>query len=562
MKTSLSYDHYYDYAELKAALEGFARRYPGLCSLESNCVTEKGREQFVMTITNKDAGAPLSKPGWYLDGNIHAGEVTSSMAALHFIDTLLTGYAEDDALRRVVDRYTVYVIPRVSPDGAEVYLRSPAHLRSVDRADAPKAGGLFPADLDGDGVIRSMRVPSPYGAWKKDPGDPSRLCLRSPSDTEGDFYDLYAEGLWEPGNTDEDNLQPKKPDWSLDFNRNFPFGWFPAPRQPGAGGYPLSNPECKALADFVIAHPNIGGAAIGHTSGGLLLYPPGTMPSAKAAPQDLKVLREIAAMGQEELGYLPLNIFDSFLSDQENYDSGAFDDWCYACRGIPAYTVEYWDLPGKAGVPIPWGSKEPESTAQKLQRFEACRAWVREHAPQYDLGWTAWEHPQFGPVEIGGLQSKFTLQNPPEAFLEAECQKATRFHLRFLQTLPRLTVDALSAKALGGGLYEIKATVGNLGYLPTNLTELGRSLKLNDPVKVRIEGAALLSGKQEEELGDLEGYSATAIAFYGNPSTLSKAAARKSVCWLLRAKPGDRITVKAGQSKAGTAEQSLLLPNE
>ena len=562
MKTSLSYDHYYDYAELKAALEGFARRYPKLCTLETNCVTEKGRSQFVMTVTNKDTGAPLSKPGWYLDGNIHAGEVTSSMAALHLIDTLLTGYGSDEALRRIVDRYTVYVIPRVSPDGAEVYLHSPAQLRSADRIKDPKAGGLFPADLDGDGVIRSMRVPSPYGAWKKDPDDPSRLCLRSPSDTEGDFFDLYAEGLCEDGDTDEDNLQPKKPDWSLDFNRNFPFGWFPAPRQPGAGDYPLSNPECKALADFVIAHPNIGGAAIGHTSGGLLLYPPGTMPSAKAAPQDLKVLREIAAMGQEELGYVPLNIFDSFLSDQENYDSGAFDDWCYQCRGIPAYTVEYWDLPGKAGVPFPWGSKEPESTAQQLQRFEACRAWVRENAPQYNLDWIPWEHPRLGPVEIGGLQSKFTLQNPPEAFLEAECQKASRFLLRFLQAMPRLTLEPLTAKALGGGIYEVKATVGNLGYLPTNLTELGRSLKLNDGVKLRIEGAALLSGKAEEELGDLEGYSATRFSFHGNPGTMSRAKARKSVCWLIRAKPGDRVTVKASQSKAGTAEQSLLLPSE
>ena len=561
MKTSLSYDHYYGYAELREALEGFAQRYPGLCTLESNCVTEKGREQFVMTVTNKETGEPLSKPGWYLDGNIHAGEVTSSMAALHFIDVLLTGYAEDETLRRIVDRYTVYVIPRVSPDGAEVYLRSPAHLRSVDRADSPKAGGLFPADLDGDGVIRSMRVPSPYGAWKKDEADPSRLCLRSPSDTEGVFYDLYTEGLWEPGG-DEENPQPKRPDWSLDFNRNFPFGWFPEPRQPGAGNYPLSNPECKALADFVIAHPNIGGAAIGHTSGGLLLYPPGTMPSAKAEPQDLKVLREIAGMGKEELGYEPLNIFDSFLSNQENYDSGAFDDWCYQCRGIPAYTVEYWDLPGKAGVPFPWGSKEPESAARKLERFEACRAWVRENAPQYDLDWTPCEHPFFGPVEIGGLQTKFTVQNPPEAFLEAECQKASRFHLRFLQAMPRLTVDSLSAKALGGGIYEIKAAVGNLGYLPTNLTELARSLKLNDGVKLCIEGAELLGGKPEEELGDLEGYSATALSFHGNPSTLSRAKACKGLCWIVRAKPGDRITVKASQSKAGTARQSLVLPSE
>ena len=224
--------------------------------------------------------------------------------------------------------------------------------------------------------------------------------------------------------------------------------------------------------------------------------------------------------------------------------------------------MEYWDLPGKAGNPYPWGSKEPETAAQQLERFEACRAWVREHAPRYALAWTPWEHPQLGPVEIGGLQSKYTIQNPPEEYLAAECEKATRFHLRFLQALPRLTVDALSAKALGGGIYEIKATVGNLGYLPTNLTELGRTLELNDPVKVRIEGAALLSGKAEEELGDLEGYSATRLSFHGNPATMAKAKARKSLRWLVRAESGARITVRACQSKAGTAEQSITVPVE
>ena len=102
----------------------------------------------------------------------------------------------------------------------------------------------------------------------------------------------------------------------------------------------------------------------------------------------------------------------------------------------------------------------------------------------------------------------------PEAFLEGECQRASRFHLRFLQAMPRLTVDSLSARALGSGIYEIKAAVRNLGYLPANLTELARSLELNDGVKLCIEGGELLGGNAEEKLGDLEGYSAT-----GFPST-------------------------------------------
>ncbi|MBQ5555358.1 MAG: zinc carboxypeptidase, partial [Erysipelotrichaceae bacterium] len=180
-----------------------------------------------------------------------------------------------------------------------------------------------------------MRIKTPYGAWKKAKDDPAIMELRSPSDSEGDFYDICPEGMLENFDGDE-NLKTRKEAWGLDFNRNFPYGWFPEPRQDGAGDYPLSNVETKAIVDFVLAHPNIGGAAIGHTSGGIILYPPGTRASEKVPADDIKILKAIAEMGEEELGYKPLNIFDSFISSQEAYDSGALDDWMYETQGIPA----------------------------------------------------------------------------------------------------------------------------------------------------------------------------------------------------------------------------------
>ena len=48
--------------------------------------------------------------------------------------------------------------------------------------------------------------------------------------------------------------------------------------------------ETKAVA--MLSHPNIGGAAIGHTSGGLILYPPGTRPAIKSAPIAMEVTPE------------------------------------------------------------------------------------------------------------------------------------------------------------------------------------------------------------------------------------------------------------------------------
>jgi murein tripeptide amidase MpaA len=35
------------------------------------------------------------------------------------------------------------------------------------------------------------------------------------------------------------------------------------------------------------------------------------------------------------------------------------------------------------------------------------------------VDWTPFEHPQLGRVEMGGLKTKFTAQNPPPTFLRA-----------------------------------------------------------------------------------------------------------------------------------------------
>ena len=558
MKTTFAYDHYYKYDELKSCLEYFADMYPQYCTLDINCTTEKGLNQYVMTLTDESTGTPDTKPGWYLDGNIHAGEVTASMTAMHTIDWLLTNAVSDPLAAKILKNYTVYVIPRVSPDGAEVYLTSPVILRSKDEVHNPQPGGIKAEDLDDDGVIRMMRIPTPYGAWKIDAE--GKMAQRSPSDTDGQFYDVYPEGMLEAYDGDE-NLKTKKPDYSLDYNRNFPFGWQPEPRQDGAGRYPLSAVETKAVADFVLAHPNICGAAIGHTFGGMILIPPGTYSEKQASPFDMKVMHAIADMGREELGYTPMNIFDAFLTDQVNYDSGALDDWMYETQGIPAYTVEFWDMPKAAGVPFSWKDRQKESAADAMKRFYACMKWVQDNAPEYWLDWQPFEHPAFGRVEIGGFNIKRTFQNPPEKFLKEVCENDTKFNLRFIQASPCLTIDSLTCTKKAEGIYEIAAVPANKGYLPTNLTENGIRLKTIKPVEVTIDGAEVLTGRRTETVGQLEGYSATLTGtyFYGNITTEANAKAKHRVVWLVKGNEGDTVTVTASGQKAGSAAASITL---
>ena len=560
MKTTFQYDHYYKYDELEKNLKYFSDKYPELCDLESICVTEENRNVYAMTITNKKTGAALDKPAFHIDGNTHAGEVTGSMAAMHAIDVLLTGYGEDKVITKILDRMTIYVVPRISPDGAETYLTTPYSIRSVNRVHNPENGGIRSEDLDGDGVIRMMRIPTPYGAWKKDKDDSSIMAKRDPGDADGDFYDIYVEGNFEAFDGDE-NLKEKKEDWSLDFNRNYPYGWFPENRQAGAGKYPLSNPETKAMADWIIEHPNIGVVSTNHTSGGIILYPPGTRPSTAVSEKDINQFIEIANMGKEELGYEPLNIFDSFIADPANYDSGAFDDWCYQSQGIVAYTVELWDLAKRVGVPLAWNARNKESAQDELKRFVACMKWVKENAPEYYEDWKPFHHETFGDIEIGGFNFKFSQQNPPESFLNGVLEQMTRFMIRFAQSMPRLTIDTLTSEKVSDDIYKVTAIVGNLGYLPTNLTEEAKNLNISKEVEVTISGGKVISGLEKTKIGNLEGYGSTSTGtnFYGNISTDYNAKARKKLTWVVQAKSGTEITVSCAQEKSGKASKTITL---
>lgn len=108
--------------ELTGLLEHYSRSYPKLAMLDSVGTSFEGRDLCVLTLTNQVTGPADSKPAMYIDGNIHAGEVTGCNVCLYTIDYLLTKYGEDELATRLLDTTTFYILPRVQPDGAEKYL--------------------------------------------------------------------------------------------------------------------------------------------------------------------------------------------------------------------------------------------------------------------------------------------------------------------------------------------------------------------------------------------------------------------------------------------------------
>ena len=134
MTQEIRFETYYRYDELTAFLKQWAEAYPTLCRLESIGQSYEGREIWLMTLTNSKTGPDTVKPAYWADGNIHATEVSASMASLYLINKLLTQYGQDDKVTYALDSRAFYVVPRLNPDGAELALADrPRYIRSSTR---------------------------------------------------------------------------------------------------------------------------------------------------------------------------------------------------------------------------------------------------------------------------------------------------------------------------------------------------------------------------------------------------------------------------------------------
>ena len=296
---SVAYDHFYAYEELTDTLRSWAEEAPKLCALESIGTSYEGRDIWLVTVTNTETGDHLDKPGFLVEANIHSMEWTGCSAALHLIHRLLTGHGTDDVVTRALDTRTFYVIPRLNPDGAERGLEERRFIRSSVRPypREQQDDGLRVEDIDGDGRVLDMRIEDPNGAWRTHPEARSLLVRRDPVDgpDDGPFYRLLAEGRIE--NYDGVTIKIPPPLEGLDLNRNFPAEWAPEAEQRGAGPYPTSEPEVRAMVQAVTDRPNITGHVAYHTFSGVHLRPYAGRPDDDFPTQDLRAYKLIGERG-------------------------------------------------------------------------------------------------------------------------------------------------------------------------------------------------------------------------------------------------------------------------
>jgi len=555
--TTIDYTRYVGYDELTNILHQLQREYQGLLSLDSIGTTHQGRNIWLATITNPATGADADKPGYWIDANIHAEEVVGTMVALYTIDKLLAGYGADDRITRLLDEQAFYIVPRLNPDAAEQCLTSPYPWCGNGRfaPEQVQTRGLRPRDINGDGAITMMRVPDPLGEWRVSSVEPRIMALRAPDELDSDarYYRLLPEG--ELPDFDGAEIVIDAPD-DGNLNRNFPVNFLPEEFQYGAGRFPLSEPESRAVVEFFTEHPNIVGAEAYHTHGGVILRPFLNQGDAEFAGDDFAVYSAIGNMGVEETDYPLISVYEEFTDDKSTPRTGSFMEWAFEQLGIITFSTELWDVWRIADI------AEPDYFRfQEFGELDKVRLlhWIDEHLPGGYIDWQPFDHPQLGPVEIGGWVSIWTFRNPPGAMIEAECEKNFRFTLRHAACAPSLAMSLVTTEPLGADLYRIRAVVENRGYLPTNVSAQAIKQKVAKPVlaTISLDGIELVMGEPTQALGHLAGRSERRSEW--SPWGHAWGSPRRTAEWLVRGPEAAMVTIEARSEKAGAASMTVEL---
>lgn len=558
---NIRFDRFYRYQELCILLHSYAEQYPELATVESIGKSYEGRDIWVVTVTHRKTGAPQDKPAFWVDGNIHATELAGSTACLYFLHRLVTQYGQDAEITRALDSRCCYICPRINPDGAEWALADrPKIIRSSTRPypyDEEAIEGLEVQDVDGDGRILFMRIPDSNGPWKCHPDDPRLMVRREPTEVGGRYYRMLPEGriaLY-----DGITLTLQKPKQGLDLNRNFPANWRQEYEQLGAGPFPTSEPEVRAVVDYFVRHPNICGVVSFHTWSGVLLRPFDHLPDSDMEAEDLWVYQAMGAKGTELTGYPNISVYHEFRYHPKQVIGGT-SDWTYEHLGIFSWVVEIWSPMRQAGI-------------EKYQYID----WFRDHPIEDDLkiikwsdeklagaafvDWYKFNHPELGEIELGGWNRLQGISNPPLNLLEQEVALFPKWLLHQALVSPKLELHSAEASSLGDGTYRVRLVVQNTGWLPSYVSKRALERKIVRGVIGEIElpaSAELLSGKIRDDYGQLEGraYKHTSLSFWPDYTPTSD---RLKIEWIVRAKKGDSIKLSAHHERAGTVCTSLSL---
>ncbi len=465
----LRFDRYYPLAELNEAIQALQKAHPSLMTVEEAGKSEEGRPILAVTLNNPKTGPALSKPGIYVDGNIHGNEIQGGEICLYLIDYLLGHYGSNKEVTDLLDKNCFYIVPVVNVDGRHHFFADPNNSssnRSVRLPVDDDRDGLvdedFPDDLDKDGNITQMRRKDPFGPYKTDPEDP-RLMVRVKPGEKGEWTVLGEEGF----DNDDDGQINEDPEGYVDPNRQWSFDWAPEYVQGGSGDYPFQAVGLKALAMWQLSKVNICVGWSFHNNGGMYLRGPARKGLGEYPSQDVAVYDYIGKQAERITpGYRYL------LSWRDLYTTyGDSVEWMVRFLGAYAYCGEVFqsdsetfkDLSEKAAAASGGAEGRQRQFASMVERIK-----YSDNLTQGELykSWASFKHPVYGDIEIGGWVKMSSRLGAPFMMPDLVHRNAMAVLFSAKHT-PEVTLDVFEVKKVGDGLYRVRTRLANAKAMPS-----------------------------------------------------------------------------------------------
>lgn len=467
IKVPLRFDQYYSYEKVVEAIKALNAAFPELTSVQEVGKSEEGRIIYALTINNPKTGEPLSKPGVYVDGNIHGNEIQAGEVCLYLANRLLTNYGKVKDITDVVDKNVFYIIPVVNVDGRAHFFsdaNTPSTNRGLRIPVDDDHDGLFdedgPEDLDGDGNITEMRIKDPLGKYKSDPEDPRLLVPVKPGE-KGEWTLLGEEGI----DNDGDGEVNEDAEGYVDGNRNWGINWAPSYVQSGAGLYPFSGSGIKAIAAWMLVRPNIMIVFAFHNSGGMYLRGPALKSEGEMMPGDVKVY-----------DYLGKNIekivpgYKYLISWKDLYQTnGDFTDFTDNLIGSYSFVGELYQVETETfGDTKKAPSGDEEVFGRTSAEEERTRLKFNDHVTQGELyeDWKPYKHPLYGDIEIGGWV-KMSSRLPHPFMLQDLVHRNASSVIFAAQNTPDIKLEVYEIKKIDNDLYRVKVRLVNSKAMPS-----------------------------------------------------------------------------------------------
>jgi hypothetical protein len=285
---------YHDHAALTKALQALAGANKTVVKLASIGKTSGGRDIWALEIAAPGAVTPEKRPALLIAAGFEGDDLVGTEIALAAAETLAKNAAAEA---------TVYLVPRVNPDGAEGFFAplktgAKTNLEPYDDDNDGRVDEDGPEDLNGDGLITVMRVPAAGGEYMIDPEDPRLMKRADPKKGETGAFKLYTEGI----DNDGDGFINEDPPGGTDPGRNFAHDY--PYYKPGAGPHMVSAAEARALMAWIVAHRNVAAVLTFGESDNLIVPPTGAGRLGPARELDLVRFADTAITAARSAGYI------------------------------------------------------------------------------------------------------------------------------------------------------------------------------------------------------------------------------------------------------------------